>query len=97
VGNGPAVDARSSGSQTNPSTQAVSGREDDGGGFFQGCLAKDRCSTPAQQRLWRDDIYHQIREMMSLQGSLSIERMCQMANSLSQRDDLAAALILLRK
>src|SRR5258708_36911082 len=54
------------------------GGEDDGGGFFQRCLAKDRGSTPAQQRLWRNDIYHQIREMMSLQGSLSIERMCQM-------------------
>jgi putative transposase len=49
-----------------------------GGGFFQRCLAKNRGSTPAQQRLWRDGIYDQIREVMSLQGSLSIERMCQM-------------------
>jgi len=46
--------------------------------FFQRCLAKNRGSTPAQQRLWRNGIYDQIREVMSLQGSLSIERMCQM-------------------
>ena len=58
--------------------EAAFGREDPGGGFFQRCLAKNRGSTPAQQRLWRNDIYDQIREVMSLQGSLSIERMCQM-------------------
>ena len=33
---------------------------------------------PAEQRLWRADIYDQIREVMSRQGSLSIERMCQL-------------------
>jgi hypothetical protein len=38
----------------------------------------DRGSTPAQQRLWGDGIYDQIREVMPLQGSLSIERICQM-------------------
>src|SRR5499433_1877472 len=58
--------------------EAVAGREDDGGGFFQRCLAKGRGSTPAEQRLWRADIYDQIREVMSRQGSLSIERMCQL-------------------
>jgi len=46
--------------------------------FFKGALQKNRGSTPAQQRLWRNGIYDQIREVMSLQGSLSIERMCQM-------------------
>jgi putative transposase len=46
--------------------------------FFKRCLARNRGSTPAQQRLWRDGIYDQIREVMSLQGRLSIERMCQM-------------------
>src|SRR3981081_2890278 len=64
--------------QRNPSLEAAFGREDPGGGFFQKCLAKNRGSTPGQQRLWRNGIYDQIREVMSLQGSLSIERMCQM-------------------
>src|SRR3981081_22311 len=64
--------------QGNPSLEAAFGREDPGGGFFQRCLAKNRGSTPAQQWLWRNGIYDQIREVMSLQGSLSIERMCQM-------------------
>jgi putative transposase len=55
---------------------AAASRENVGGGFFQGCLAKSRGSTPAESKLWREDIYEQIRAMMSLQGSLSIERMC---------------------
>ena len=45
---------------------------------FQRCLAKDRSSTPEEQRVWRDGIYDQIREMMPLQGRLSIERMCEL-------------------
>src|SRR5499425_2104100 len=61
-----------------PAAEAVGGREDDGSGFFQRCLAKSRGSTPAEQQLWRADIYDQIREVMSWQGSLSIERMCQL-------------------
>jgi len=52
--------------------------KDPGGGFFQGALQKIEARPPAQQRLWRNGIYDQIREVMSLQGSLSIERMCQM-------------------
>src|SRR6266849_6050809 len=44
--------------------------------FFQRCLAKSRGSTPEQRQLWRDGIYDQIREVMPVQGSLSIERMC---------------------
>ena len=39
---------------------------------------KSRGSTPAQQRLWREGIYEHIREMMPLQGRLSIEHMCQL-------------------
>src|SRR5437879_3411902 len=70
--------ARISSPQRNPSFEAAFGRENPGGGFFQRCLAKNRGSTPAQQRLWRNGIYEQIREVMSLQGSLSIGRMCQM-------------------
>src|SRR5580693_4308826 len=69
---------RISSPQGNPSVKAAFGREDPGGGFFQRCLAKNRGSTPAQQRLWRDGISDQIREVMSLQGSLSMERMCPM-------------------
>ena len=60
-------------------TQAGVGREDLGGGFFQRCLAKSRGSTPAERQGWREGIYDQIREVMSMQGSLSIERMCQLA------------------
>src|SRR5215471_14048077 len=61
-----------------PSVEASAGGENDGSGFFHGCLAKSRGSTPAEQQLWRDDIYDQVREVMSRQGSLSIERMCQL-------------------
>ena len=53
--------------------------EDARGGFFQECLAKSRGSTPGEQQLWREGIYEQIQEMMPLQGVLSIERMCQLA------------------
>ena len=64
--------------QGNPSLEAAFGREDPGGGFFQRCLAKSRGSTPEARWNWRDSIYEQIREVMLLQGSLSIERMCQL-------------------
>ena len=47
--------------------------------FFRGCLAKSRGSSPAEQRLWREGIYDQIREVMPMQGQLSIERMCYLA------------------
>jgi hypothetical protein len=62
-----------------PESEAVAGGEDGGSGFFQRCLAKSRGSTPEKQRLWRDGIYDEIREVMPMQGSLSVERMCQMA------------------
>src|SRR6266481_4644580 len=70
--------ARIGSPQGNPSLEAAFGREDPGGGFFQRCLAKSRGSTPEARRNWRDSIYEQIREVMLLQGSLSIERMCQL-------------------
>ena len=54
-------------------------RERPGSGFFQGCLAKSRGSSPAEQELWREGIYDQIREVMPMQGRLSIERMCYLA------------------
>src|SRR5262249_30119980 len=53
--------------------------EDAGGGLFQRCLAKSRGSAPGQQKHWRDGIYDQVREVMPVQGSLSIERMCELA------------------
>ncbi len=31
-----------------------------------------------EQRLWQDDIHDEIREVMSLRGSLSIERICEL-------------------
>ena len=39
---------------------------------------RSRASAPEERRNWRDDIYDQIRKLMSLQGSLSIERMCEL-------------------
>src|ERR1700731_4153861 len=59
--------------------KTTAGREDLGGRFFQGCLAKSRSSTPEARYHWREGIYGQIRGVMSMQGSLSIERMCQLA------------------
>ena len=41
--------------------------------FFQRRLAKSRDATPAERRLWREGICDQVREVMSLQGSMSIE------------------------
>src|SRR6516225_11085659 len=61
-----------------PTAKAAAGREDPGSGFFQRCLAKSRGPTPEERRNWRDGIFEQIREVMLLQGSLSIERMCQL-------------------
>jgi len=66
-------------SEGDSGSEARAGREGDGTGFFQRCLAKSRGSTPERQGLWRDGIYDQIREVMPMQGSPSIERMCQMA------------------
>jgi transposase-like protein len=57
--------------------------EDPGGGFFQRCLAKSRGSTPEERRNWREGIFEQIREVMLLQGSLSIEK-CHMIPSMSR-------------
>ena len=42
-------------------------------------IARNRGSTPEQKQLWRDGIYEQIREVMPMQGSLSIERMCRLS------------------
>src|ERR1700737_1795920 len=62
-----------------PVAQAGGSRQNAGGGFFQKCLAKSRGSTPEQDQTWRDGIYDQIRELMSMQGNLSIERRGQLA------------------
>ena len=47
--------------------------------FFKGALQKVEARRQQSRRHWREGIYDQIREVMSLQGSLSIERMCQLA------------------
>ncbi len=47
--------------------------------FFQRCLAQRRGATPAERQGWRAGIYDQIRDVMSRQGGLRIERMCQLA------------------
>src|ERR1700736_696442 len=64
--------------QRGPPVEAIAGGQDAGGGFFQRCLAKNRGSTPAERKLWREGIYDQIRDVVSRQGSLGIERMCQL-------------------
>jgi hypothetical protein len=46
--------------------------------IFERCLAKNR-DSPEQRREWREGIYDQVREVMSIQGRLSIERMCVLA------------------
>jgi transposase-like protein len=46
--------------------------------FFQTCLAKSRSSTLPEVRLWRHRIYDEIRARLRLQGTLSVERMCQL-------------------
>jgi len=48
--------------------------------IFQGCLAKNRGSSPGEQKLCERHL-RQIRGVMSMQGSLSIERMCYLARS----------------
>src|ERR1700732_323333 len=65
--------------QGGPPVEAIAGGQDAGGGFFQRRLAKNRGSTPAERKLWREGIYDQIRDVVSRQGSLGIERMCQLA------------------
>jgi hypothetical protein len=57
-----------------PSAEALTGRENSGSGFFQACLAKSQGSTPEERRLWRDGIYDQSREVIPLQGNLSISK-----------------------
>ncbi|MGZ9151648.1 MAG: IS3 family transposase, partial [Nitrospira sp.] len=47
--------------------------------FFQRGLAQRRGATPAERHSWRAGIYAHIRDVMSRQGSLSIERMCDLA------------------
>src|SRR5882724_3567921 len=71
--------ARTRAPQTDPRTGTGARPKNIGSGFFQRCLAKNRGSTPEQQRFWRDGIYDRIRELMSMQGSLTIERMCTLA------------------
>src|SRR5260370_228411 len=53
--------------------------EDAGIRLLQRWLAKSGGGTPGERGDWRAGIYEQIREVMSLKGSLSVERMCQLA------------------
>jgi hypothetical protein len=59
---------------TSHAIEARGGGRDTGSEFLQRCLARNRGSTPEQKQVWRDDIYEQIREVMPMQDSLSIER-----------------------
>src|SRR5260370_17824461 len=39
-----------------------------GGGFFQGCLAESRGSTPAERHVWREGVYDEIRDATARQS-----------------------------
>ena len=45
--------------------------------FFKGALQKIEARRQNKGEIWREGVYAQIRELMPMQGSLSIERMCQ--------------------
>lgn len=65
--------------QADSETQANACQQNNRGGFFQTCLAKSKGSTPPEVCRWRRRVYDEIRTRMPLQGGLSIERMCQLA------------------
>ena len=58
--------------------KAALGDQGAGSGFFQRCVAQNRGSTPARQRVWRDCVYEEIR-VMRPQTHLSVESMCRLA------------------
>lgn len=60
-------------------SEAGSREQNTRGRFFQRRLAESQGSTPRSARRWRAGIYDFIRDVMSLQGGLSIGRMCQLA------------------
>jgi hypothetical protein len=47
--------------------------------FFRPYLAESRGSASSETHFWRQAIYDEIRTRMPLQGGLSVERMCQLA------------------
>src|SRR6202166_177472 len=55
----------------NPSAKALARREGDGGGFFEGCLAKSRGSQPPEERALRGGTYANKEQARRLQGRLS--------------------------
>jgi len=59
--------------------EASAGGQGARGGFFARCLAQNRGATPGEWKGWREGIYDQIREVMPVQGSLSVGRMCHVA------------------
>ena len=48
--------------------------------FFKDALQKVEVRRRSHTQFWRAGIYDQIRELLSMQGKLSIERMCQLAS-----------------
>ena len=55
------------------------GRQNPGKRFFSKCLAQGQGGTSAGHRNWRLSIYDVIRSRAQEQGSLGMERMCQLA------------------
>ena len=47
--------------------------------FFEGALQKVEARRQKSGIQWREGVYDEIQEVMRLQGSVSIERMCQLA------------------
>jgi len=58
--------------------------------FFKGALQKIEARRQRSSG-WRNGIHEQIREVMSLQGSLGIERMCRRTLSVSAKDSFATS------
>src|SRR6185312_17294500 len=79
AGAGPETAAGSGTGQGSRPAEASAGRQGTGGGFFARCLAQNRGATPQERQRWRSGIYDQIREVMPVQGSMGVERMCEVA------------------
>ena len=62
--------------------------------FFRGALQKVEARRQRRGSSGENDIYDQIREMMSMQGSLSVEQMCQFGRPTSSKFACEASLFI---
>src|SRR5262249_38062597 len=71
--------AREEAGRRNPTAETIPRQPRPGGGFFQGCLAESKGSTPGEHRDWRRGFYDHIGEVMPWQGGFWVGGMCQLA------------------